>query len=303
MELWVLHGSDDEAVRERRRVLLHAANAQHESIDLNDDTPDALVNAIGSPSLFSPRRVIALEGFELLDERTAKVIAALAASSDAYVVARATSPTAALLKPFKTIATVEKFTTPRAAALRDRVREIAARHTVKLSATTEKVVVARAGHDLDRVSSMCRQLELAGITNPSQRQVEVLLGSSSPDGVPWAISDALERFDFQAAIAASAGQEPIAVLAYLTNQVSTGARIAEADALTASAAAAKLGISPFAAEKAMWWRKSLGRQLPKAVACLGRADEMAKSAPGGENALAFALATLCMLLGNSRAES
>jgi DNA polymerase III delta subunit len=300
MDFWVLHGSDDEAIRERRRVLLDAAGVQHESIDLNEDTADALVNAIGSPSLFSPRRVIALDGLELLDERTAKTIATLAASSDAYVVARASNPTAALLKPLKGFASIEKFTTPRAAALKDRVREIAARHGVKLNNTAEKVVVARAGHDLDRVSSMCRQLELAGIANPSQRQVEVLLGSSSPDGVPWSISDALERFDFKAALAAASGQEPIAVLAYLTNQITAAARVAETGAQSASAAAERLGISQFAAEKAMWWRRSLGRNIPSGVSCLARADEMAKSSAGGENALAYAIATLCLLLNNSR---
>lgn len=298
MELWILHGSDDEAIRQRRRSLLEAAGEPHEVMDLTEEPLDSLLNALSSPSLFSPRRVIALEGLATLDEKSAKRLAEAVKSSDAYVVARGEAIPAAVLKALKPFGTEEKFSTPRNAAVKDRVREIASRHGVKLSAAAERILVTRSGHDLDRVASVCRQLELAGIAAPSERQIGVLVGSTAPGGVPWAITDALEQGRFDRALEAAAGQEPMAVLGYLSNQVTAAARIAELEPSTADSRsiAAALGVTPFVAEKARWWRRALGENTHDALAALARADALAKSAVGAENALAFALGRLSTLL-------
>lgn len=302
MELWILHGSDDEAIRQRRRSLLEAAGESHEVVDLTEEPLDSLLNALSSPSLFSPRRVIALEGLSTLDEKAAKRLAETAKTSDAYVVARADAIPAAVLKPLKPFATEEKFTTPRNAAVKDRVREIARRHGVKLSAAVERTLVARAGHDLDRVASVCRQLELAGIANPSERQIGVLVGSTAPGGVPWAITDALEQGRFDRALEAAVGQEPMAVLGYLSNQVAAAARIAELETSVSDSrsVAAAIGVTPFVAEKAAWWKHALGEHIHDALAALARADALAKSAVGAENALAFALGRISVLLSHPR---
>jgi DNA polymerase III delta subunit len=302
MEFWVLHGSDDEAIRQRRRALLDAAGEAHEVVDLAEEPLDALLNALSSPSLFAPRRVVALEGLGGLDDRSAKRLAETAKTSDAYVVARADTVPAAVLKVLKQFATEEKFTTPRNAAAKDRVREIARRHSVKLSAPVERLLVARVGHDLDRVASVCHQLELAGISTPSERQISVLVGSSAPGGVPWAITDALEQGRFDQALEAALGQEPMAVLGYLSNQVTTAARIAELDAAANDprSIAGTLGVTPFVAEKAAWWRRALGERIHDALTALARADALAKSSAGAENALAFALARLSVLLTQVR---
>ncbi len=290
----MLHGTDDEAITTRRAALLAAAGDEAEHIDVSEAGLEPLLLALESMSLFAARRVIAVDGIEALTDTDLKRIAAV--DSDAYVVARAGTLTAAASKLLAPVARVEKFATAKGRQVRVRVAEIASQHNITLTTDVEKLIADRAGHDLGRVASVCQQLDIVGMNRPKLRQVEVLLGSCAPDGVPWSVTDALERRDIGAAITASLELDGIATLAYLTNQMTLAAAISESGARSAQQAADELGATPFAAGRALWWANALQGRVPDAIAVLAKADALAKSQVGGGDALVFAIGRIGSLL-------
>ena len=290
----MLHGADDEAITSRRAALLAAAGDAAEHLDVTEDGPAPLFLALESMSLFSARRVVAVDGIEALSEADLKRLAGL--DSDAYVVARAGTLTAAATKLLAKVATIEKFATAKGRQIRTRVAEIAASHHVTLTADVERFLADRAGHDLGRVSSVCAQLELVGVLQPKLRQVQTLLGTCAPDGVPWSITDALERGDVATAVSAALTLDGIATLAYLTNQITLAAAVAEAGARTPQQAAESVGATPFAAGRALWWSNALKGRTGEALRVLADADAMAKSHVGGTDALVLAIGRLGSLI-------
>lgn len=294
MDMWVLHGSDDEALTRRRGVLLAGAGQEAERIDLAEDGPEALFAALESYSLFQDRRVVCVENADVLSETDALRIAGC--DSDAYVVMRAESLTAAVTKILANTATIEKFTTAKGRQVGARVKEIAEQHGLVLAGDVERLLTGRAGHDLHRVASICTQLSLAGITKPTRAQVTVLLGTCAPDGVPWGVTDALEQRDIAGAIKAAEGLEPMSVLAYLTNQITLAAAVSESPSTDPQHIQSAFGVTPFAAGKAAWWVRALGGNLRTALGALAEADKLAKSQVGGADAVALALGRIGSLL-------
>jgi DNA polymerase III delta subunit len=294
MDMWVLHGSDEDAVTRRRAALLAAAGQEAEHLDIAEEGAEGLFIALESLSLFADRRVIAVEHAEALDEQDLGRLAAF--DSDAYVVMRAGTLSAATQRALTPVATIEKFTKPTGRAVHGRVAEIGKENGLSLTADVMALLAERAGHDLARVQSVCLQLSIVGISKPKLSQVQTLLGSCAPEGFPWGITDALERRDLRAAIAAADEVEPIAALAYLTNQLTLAARAVEAGIRDARDVQDRFGATAFAAGKAMWWVKSVGSHIHDALDVLAQADARAKSAVGGRDALVAAIAGLSALM-------
>jgi DNA polymerase III delta subunit len=294
MDMWVLHGSDDEAVTARRAALLSQAGEAAEFLDLTEESSEGLFMALESMSLFSSRRVIAVDGVESLSEVELKRITNI--ESDAYVVMRAGTLNAAATKILSKVATIEKFATAKGRQIRTRVLEIAKAHNLTLTADVEKLLADRAGHDLNRVASVCAQLDLVGLNRPKLAQVQTLLGTCAPDGVPWSVTDALERRDISAAITASLELDGIATLAYLANQITLATAVHEIGARSPQQVADQLGATPFVAGKALWWSNALEHRCSDALAVLAEADAMAKSHVGGSDALVLAIGRLGALL-------
>lgn len=300
MELHVCCGDDDQAIRAKRAALLDGIDGAREDIDVTLDGGDALVQAVNSPSLFGPRRVVAAEGIESLDDSRLSALLGAAAQSNAYVVARASGalrPT--LKKALATIGQVHSASAPRGKGVGMRVGEICASHGLRLRPQVQQLIVERCGHDLDRVASLCWQLSVMGMTTADARQVTVLLGTSAAPGVPWAVTDHLERGDAAGALTVTANLVPIAVLAYLASQVEQLGRCVDAGITSADVAQSKLGISHrFQAERLVRTASRMGPDGVRAAwDIVVAADRAAKSQLGQQVALDVALTRLAPLWG------
>jgi DNA polymerase III delta subunit len=294
MDMWVLHGGDEDAVARRRGALLAVAGQEAERIDIAEEGSEGLFVALESLSLFADRRVISVEHADALSEKDLARLGTI--DSDAYVVMRAGTVSAAAQRALTPIATIEKFAKPTGRAVHSRVADIGKENGVTLGSDVVALLAERAGHDLARVQSVCLQLSIVGISKPKLSQVQTLLGSCAPEGFPWGITDALERRDVRAAIAAADEVEPIAALAYLTNQMNLAARVVEAGIRDPREVQDRFGATAFAAGKAMWWVKTVGSRINEALDVLAQADARAKSAVGGRDALVAAVAGLSALM-------
>jgi DNA polymerase III delta subunit len=283
MELTVFVGDDDQQIRTRRAALLDAAGGATGRGDVAVDGPAGLLDAIGSPSLFGGRRVVAVDGIEALTDRDVDRMLRLAAHSDAVVVARAAGSLPVQTRDrLKTIGQVITCTAPKGRGVGARVEEMVVSSGVTLGPELRRMLVDRAGHDLDRVASVLRQLTIAQIFQPSRAQLDVLLGSAAPPGVPWALADAIEAGDTATAVTASIGLEPLAALGYLTSRATQIGQVVEASAAGAidvGSVQQMLRLNHrFQAEKLLRVATRLGpdgsRQLWNV---LGRADKLVKT--------------------------
>lgn len=265
MDLTVLTGDDDLAIRTRRtRVLadLGVDEAGAERVDVAQDGGEALIGAVSSPSLFGGRRVVLADGMEALDETYLEMLLAAAPTSDAVVVGRASGALPPKVREnLKKVGTVTSLALPKGKGIAMRVEEMLSSAEVHLDAGNRRLLVERAGHDLDRLASVLRQLSITGITRPTRQQLELLLGTTSAPGVPWDLSDAVEDGNLARALTSSAGLEPIPALAYLASRVAQVGRVVDAGAYDPDRAAELLGLGHrFQAEKVVRAAKRLGEE-------------------------------------------
>lgn len=295
MKLHVLYGDDTDAIARRRTELLQHVGFREEA-DCAEDAGKAVVAAAECPSMFGDIRVISVENFEMTDEENMRRLVEAAAMSDAVIVARCTVVPATFVKKLAGVATVEKFALAKGRDAAGRVTEIAREEGVTLSGPQRMMLVERCGDNLERVRSICWQLMMAGSTSPSDRQIDVLLGSSSRDGVPWNVTDALRNGDVSGALAALDGLEAMPVLAYLMNTVSNCGRVLEAECKNTKDVEALLGQKSFQAGQTLELAKRLGNTgVQQAARALVKAELDAKSSVGAEAALALAVCAIAPL--------
>jgi DNA polymerase III delta subunit len=190
------------------------------------ETPGLLAEAVASPSLFGGQRIVAADLDGITDEELQN-IASAAPASDAIVIARATELTAGRKKIAETFGEVVTISTPQAKDLPSRIEALAAAAGVRLNPDARRVVLERAGDDLDRVHSVLEQCRIGHLIEPTVRQLLVLLGTSERDVLPWDVSDAIDRGDLAAAIDAALRCDPIPLVAYLSNRYIEAARVRE----------------------------------------------------------------------------
>jgi DNA polymerase III delta subunit len=295
MKLYVLHGDDTDAVARRRTELLQHVGFREEA-DCAEDTGKAVVAAAECPSMFGDVRIVAVENFEMTDDENVRRLLDAAPMSDAVIVARCSTLPAAFAKKIAGVATVEKFVLAKGRDAAGRVTEIAREEGVTLSGPQRMLLVERCGDNLERVRSICWQLAMAGSTTPSDRQIDVLLGSSSRDGVPWNVTDALRSGDVRGALQALEGLEAMPVLAYLMNTVSNCGRVIESGCKNSKDVEALLGQKSFQAGQTLELAKRLGASgVQQAARALVRAELDAKSSVGAEAALALAVCAIAPL--------
>lgn len=294
MNIWVLTGADREAMSHRRQQLLNA-DGFREDCDCAEDTGDGLISAISSVSMFGERRLVACEHFEKLSEINLTRFLSAAAQSDARVVCRADDLPAGVAKKLVALGVcVERFALPRGKDVGGRIVEIAQRHKIVLGFAQRKLLQERCGHDLERVRSICWQLNTVEAYTPSVRQITTLLGSANPEGVPWAVTDALERGDTALALEAcrqnSAG---LAVLGYLASQITNAGLLLEAGVGNAAEAEKVLGLKRFPAEKALALSRRLGASGVRSCwEILSAAESHAKTGVGEQAAVEIAVIKL-----------
>lgn len=227
MEMTILTGDDEQAVLTKKAELLKISEGNYEKIDCAED-PSALLDAVRSLGLFSPRRFVWAVNFEALSEADLQALISSAPSSSALIVARSgvLSPKARSL--LKGVAEILNLTQPKGKYVAMRVAEMIRDSGLKLNPEARRILTERTGHDLDRLASVLTQCKMASMMTPSSSQIEVLVGTSVAPGVPWALSDAIEAGDHSAALKANVGIAPLAATAYLSNRFIQAGKVAEA---------------------------------------------------------------------------
>lgn len=306
MELSVLAGGDDQGVAARRAALLGAAGADAqavENIDVALDGGDALVLAATAPSMFGGIRVVAAENIQAITAANLAHLGAAAAGSDAVIVARAGATLAPKVrKALAALGSVVTLSAPRGKGVAMRVDELVAAAGVRPGPAGRRLLVERAGHDLERVASVCRQLSLAGIAEPSAAQLDRLLGSSAAPGVPWALTDALEAGDLDKALELGRSLEPLAVIGYLVSRLAQVGRVVDAGLSDAAAVATALGLEHrFQAEGLLRLARRLGpAQVAAAWDVVAGADVAIKHARDPRVAFELALVDLAGIVAPRR---
>lgn len=291
MSIHVAVGDDADAWQGVKREILGDA-AWVENIDCAADGGDALFAALTVPSMFGDRRYIFADSFEAVsDENLARILES--SPFDAVVLCRATSLTAGRMKKLPKDADVRKLGIPKGRDVQGRIAAIAREEGVQLSPSQQVMLAERLEGDTSRVRSVCWQLSVVGARTPNDRQVETLIGSRTSEGVPWQVTDALERGDTAGAMKAAEHLEAMPVLAYLSNLVSGAGRVLEAGAKTPSDVEALLGQKPFQASKTLRLANRLGEEgVRTAWVVLMRAEAQAKSAVGPQAAMTLAVGRL-----------
>jgi DNA polymerase III delta subunit len=265
--------------------------------DLAEESDQAALLDLACPSLFGGRRTALVDHIELAHPDH---LAGLA-GSDLLLVARTHGQ---LPKPVKAAleqldATFHRCATPRGRDLPAAVTELADHHGITLQRASRQLLVDRSGHDLARIDSILRGLAAAGLTTPSVRQTEVLLGSQAAPGVPWDLSDAAERGDTAAVLQSARTVDPLAACGWMTARAIQLATIVEADWQTPSDIKSGLGLRhEFQAKQLGAAARRLdGRQARQLVVLWVDTDRRIKTGGAGHHHLELALARTAALFG------
>ena len=262
MRCYVLTGDDDWSLRARRDQLVAEAGVAAEKVeryDLSGDGGGELVTSAATFSLFGGARVLAAQPAVDLSADSATRLLATAGDVTVLLYGMSAVP-AAVKKILAGQVTFETHKTPTGSAAAQRISELAAAAGVRLDAAARAHLMERAGHDLPRVADVLRQLSSVGIAAPSAAQLDVLLGSSAAAGLPWHVSDAVERGDVAAALNLSPALTPVAAVAYLASRIGQLGRISDDGMSSGQQVAAALGTSsPAAGQKLLAVARRLGR--------------------------------------------
>lgn len=260
---------------------------------LCSDGPGLLLAAVQSQRLLGGGRHVWCDLDGVTDAELAQV-AASAASSDAVIVARSSEMNAKTKKILEPVAQIITHAKPSMKDVPARIDALAAIEGVRLSNDARRELVERCGHDLDRARSVLVACRLGALLSPSERHIAILSGSSQAPGVPWDVSDAIERGDIATAIKHAERCEPLGVIGYLSGRLMDAALLAESGVSDAKSAAEKLGNSPWQAEKLLKLSKVGSEGLYVCVRAMAKADRECKRGNDEHamNALIDALMTL-----------
>jgi len=190
------------------------------------ESPGLLADAVSSPPLFGDQRIVAAD-LDGISEDELNMIAFSAPHSDTIVIARATEINSARRKLIESFGSVVSYAIPQSKELPSRIDTLAQAAQVRLSSESRRVLLDRAGDDLDRVFSVLEQCRIGHLAEPTPRQLLVLLGTSQRDILPWDVSDAIDRQDLALAIEIALRCDPIPLVAYLSNRYLEAARVRE----------------------------------------------------------------------------
>jgi DNA polymerase III delta subunit len=178
---------------------------------------------------------------------------------------------------------------------------IAASADISLSRQVRQLLIERTGHEPARLQSVIEQCRIGGIKNPSAAQINILCGTTSSAGVPWDLSDHLERGNLQAALDVCSAAVPLATLAYLGNRYQQAMRIFESGANNPEEAAKTLGSkSVYTTELLLALSRRVGRErLEKIILIIAEGDLLAKQ--HGIDGLRIVIGRIAPLLSVRRA--
>lgn len=244
-----------------------------------------VADALATPPMFSPRRVVLVRNFDSLDAARAEALAAAIDSRVDEVDVVLTSKG----KPPKALADALKRAgaeaVGRAAPSRpqDRMEMVEARFIeagFTYSVDAVRLVSTWFGGDTARVAGLVTTLLSAygEGANLSRSDVEVFLGEAG-SVAPWDLTDAIDRGDVDASLRmlhrmmGAGGSHPLQVLALLANRYAQMMRLDGRGARSVDDAVAVLGGKEFTARKVLEQYQRLGSAgVARAVSLLAGAD-------------------------------
>lgn len=278
-EIHVIEGNDTDKAREIKSSLLSEANSVEET-DCLQDEGRGLYEAVSSVSMFGDRRFVSVVNFDKLSDEWAKKIVSV--DSDTFVVAVCTKVPASLWKVVSKCAKKHDANTSKT-TIGSRVSVIAQQTGVQLDRESVALLSLMGTDGLIRVRNVCWQLSMVGIKKPSLRQVQTLVGDLKQDGVPWSVTDAMERNDVSGALKSEVEVFPL--ISYLYNEYARAARVLEDGHTTLDSIQNGLGCTPFQAKKALERSKKLGiAKIYRAIDSIAAAELRAKDGTGPEEA-------------------
>lgn len=289
MPLIILTGDDEQQILEHKQKLLPDINYQ--KIDCAEE-PEALLDLLRSPGLFVQVRKAWVVNFEALGDEKVAQVAQAAKSTSAIAVCRAASLSVKAKTLLKGKAEIISLSLPKGKMTGVRVSEMVHQSGLKIDPAGKKMLLERLGHDTDRIASIIKQCQMAGIKAPTYSQLLVLVGTAAAPGVPWDLGDAVERGQGQLALEANKDVTPLAVISYLANRIILMGKYAEAED-TASKEEAFKTIHKFQAQKLARLGDRLGVEGTKeAIKELAKFDLRVKVGADAANELDLLLVEL-----------
>lgn len=285
---WLVKGEDPSLVSEKvREVLDRLLGGEDPSLAAVFLDPDsslqAISDALGTPPLFSERRVVVVRQAGGLGPEAAELLTSWckAPSPFAHLVVAAGGGALSqkLASALSRAGEVLDASHPRGAARQGWFAEVTRAAPVRLEPAAAAALRDHLGADLGRLHRLLEALasaygEGARIT---AEQLHPYLGSHG-DVSPWELTDAVEAGEMAKAMGAlrwmlSNGRHPLAVLALLVRNFSAALAMEGREDLSEAEAASELRMAPFAARKALALARRLGRdRLFEATAVLAGAD-------------------------------
>jgi DNA polymerase III delta subunit len=288
----VIEGNDQDLSREKRTSLLSGCEFV-EDIDCSIDGGMSLFEAVASLSMFGERRVIHAVSLESITEEWARKIAGV--ESDALVVGSCQKMPSGVWKHLSKVAQKHDATTSKT-TVTARISSIARDSGVHLDRESVSLLALLGVDGLSRVRSVCWQLATVGISRPTFRQVKTLLGEVQRDGVPWGVTDSLDRGDVRGALGQDSEVFPL--ISYLYNEYSRAARVCESEARTEGSVKELLGCTPPQARKALERANKLGSERIRSVLlAVAKAETRSKDGTGEDAARDLLISEIAAIEG------
>ena len=307
MTFTALLGDDAVCARQLQQLLQQHAGNQIERLDATLHPLGEIVSVILAQSLFSPAQVIVIDQFDKLSVAQIETVSVAASDTEHTIYVIAKTLTAPQRKAV-TAALGERFRTREFSALDGKrggetLEMLAENAGVTLSRQVRQLLIERVGHDPARLLSVLEQCSIGNFTTPSSAQINLLCGTANAAGVPWDLSDSLERGDAAGAMAACSDAAPLATLAYLGNRYLQVMRIIEAGCKTTEEAVKASGAkSPATAERLMNLGRRIGREpLSEIITAIAEGDMLAKQ--HGVDGLRIVIGRIAPLFGMARSTS
>lgn len=270
MTFLVLCGDEALCARQLAHLLRQTATPTVERVDASAHAVADIVAVLLNQPLFSPAHQVVIDQIDKLTSSNLATVAAAAADSAHHVYATAKSLNAqqkrTLTDTLGDRLTIQDLPSLNGKRGHETVELLAVNAGVTLTRPVRQHLLDRVAHDPARLLSVIEQCRIGAISSPSVKQIDMLCGTADPAGVPWDLSDLLERGDVAGALDSCVNAVPLATLAYLGNRYQQMMRILEAGATTADAAADAAGSkSPAAAERLLRVARRLGPERLAAI--------------------------------------
>ena len=289
-EFHIIEGNDTDIAREKKTTLLSGFDTIEE-IDCSGDEGASLFEAVSSIPMFSDRRVVSVSGLENISELWARKITEVV--SKAFVVGFCNKVPTSLWKILSKTSKKHEATTSKT-TLTGRIATIAREYGIRLERDSVGLLASLGVEGLARVRNVCWQLSVVGINKPSVRQVSTLIGDVRLEGVPWGVTDALDKKDIKAALESEVEIFPL--VSYLYNEYSRAARVCEEGLKTTEEIQESLGCTPFQARKALERSNRLGIvKLYEALDAVALGEIRCKDGTGEEAARVLLIADIGLI--------